>query len=186
MYHILIEVLLLVIGFQTSNDEISKCEAIFDPRKISKSILLAYDYIDFECGDSAEIRFVSGNNNSPITAQGETCRIGARKRLDFSSYQVASCDSNRIRFRRNYIRYFSLSQNQVMAILYDTIRDPMQSAYSQSSSSMPIMSIDLVNKRKKRERMQAAFGMAGAVLLFAGIIYVVNNVEIDVWKMPDP
>jgi hypothetical protein len=168
MYHILVEILLLVVGFQTSGDPISKCETLFDQRKISKSILLTDDYIDFDCGDSAEIRSVTGNMRSRIEVQGGYCRIESKKKIDFNSYQVASCDSASIRFRRNYIQYFTLSQRQISAIAYDTIVVTERSAYRQSSSLMPVYILSVIG--------------------LIGVGYVISEIldGIRDYHMPDP
>ncbi len=158
----------LLMGFQSGKDPISKCEVLFDERKISKIFVLIDEYVNFNCVDSVEMRSATGSKHGKIAIQGDSCRIETRKKLDFSSYQVVSCDSNAIRFRRNYIQYFTLSQNEISAIAYDTISSPVRLSNRQSSSMIPVFIV-------------LGVGIAGAGYLAIEIIDGLSS-----YHMPDP
>jgi hypothetical protein len=78
------------------------------------------------------------------------------------------CDSEEIRFRKNYIQTFSLRQNQIYLISYDTIVHVKQVAYRQQSSMIPIYVLSVI-------------GLVGAGYL---ITKVFN--EFEHYHMPDP
>lgn len=163
-------ILIIFLIFASSSDVFGQ-----ESEKLS-SLWLRNSYLKFKCEDSLAARYVVLHNNSPIYPDNGYCLMNCSQRISLADSKIESVGADSIVIYQIYRQ----------KITFDNAQIDFSRSRVDGMQNSDIMNIDLVKKREQREQMQAAFGIAGAILLFAGIIYVVNNVEIDFWKMPDP
>ncbi len=151
-------------------------DAVSDESDKPSNLWLRNTYLKFNCEDSSAARYVVLHNNSPIYRENGYCLMSCSQRISLSDRKMEYAGSDSIVIYEVYRSKITIDKAQI-----DFSRAPDDGLRNHMA-----INPDLAKQREKREQIQAIVGFAGAILLFAGIIYVVNNAEVNLWKMPDP